>query len=69
MDKKSSYDMFTIKGDFSPEFLKSIGMVPMEVPLYEGTVTTVQPMKEPVGLKYVMLMSENRAKEMGDGTF
>lgn len=50
-DRKSHYENFMIKGDFSKEFLESMGMKQIEMPLF-NTVSEIQPLPGPIGLAY-----------------
>jgi hypothetical protein len=49
---RSSYNMFSIKGDFSSDFIKSMGLKKVEMPLFDvGKNYKIAPM-EPVGLAF-----------------
>ena len=46
------HEPFVMKGNFSKEFLESMGMVRIDVPLYHGHVGKIEPLPGPLSLAY-----------------
>lgn len=50
-NRETHYENFAIKGNFSKEFLESMGMTKVEFPVF-NTVREIQPLPGPVGIAY-----------------
>ena len=50
-NRGTHYENYAIKGYFSKEFLESMGMTKVELPIFNN-VTKLQPLPGPVGLAY-----------------